>query len=113
MSVPALDPLIDLHIRTINQSILDIRDTLKAMSTAITTLARVESELKGAKESVSDHEDRILAVEKEIPLLRQTHHWVVTGVLGIIALVGLTFWHFVISPVTTPKAAVAAPAVPR
>lgn len=109
MVAAVLDPLVDLHIRTINEAILDIRSTLKVMSAAITTLARVETELKSAKDSVADHEVRIMGVEKELPLLRQTHHWVVAGVLGIATLVGLTFWQFVIAPRVTATSAVMAP----
>lgn len=96
--LPGADP-VAAYMASTNQSIADIKSTLAKMSDAILTLVRLEAEqrsqaasIKRVEVDIDEHAERIGKIELEMPLLRQTHRWVVTGVLGIIAMVAIQLY---------------------
>jgi len=91
--------LLAYHMQQTNASITEIKNTLGEMSRAVSALVRVEqqqldhaAEIRRAHAAIEDINERLLAVEIAIPLLRQTHSWVVAGVIGIVALVGISVY---------------------
>lgn len=100
-----VDPLYSYHMEETKGHIKEIKNTLSDMSKALSALVRVEQQqldhaasIARAHEGIEAHEARLQEVEKEIPLLRQTHKWVVAGVLGILALVGVNIYQTIVAP---------------
>lgn len=52
-------------------------------------LHRCFAEIKDVKE---DHEDRIRAVESEMPTVKMVRNWIVTGVVCVVSVAGIMVW---------------------
>jgi hypothetical protein len=74
-----------------------IEKTLQAISDNLVQLAALEQKhietreaLSRAFEHIDEHEERIRGMETEMPMLKMVKGWVITGVIGIIGLLGTT-----------------------
>ncbi len=76
-----------------------IEETLKAISENLKQLAQLEQKhietreaLGRAFEQIEGHDERLRGVEQEMPTLKLIRGWVISGVLGIIGLLGVTIF---------------------
>lgn len=66
-------------------------ETRDSLSRAFTAIQRLEDE------DLKDHENRLRAVEADMPTFRLIRNWVIAGVIGIVALVGIAVVGVVVS----------------
>lgn len=114
MAGEGLDPLVQAHMAATGKSIDEIKSSIVKITDALVTLVRLESEqrthaasIANIQEDATDHDRRLKAIEVVIPVLKQTHSWVVAGVIGIVAMVGVQVY----SVLTTPRPLVNFPAI--
>jgi hypothetical protein len=74
-----------------------IEETLKAISENLERLATLEQkhfetrdQVTRAFDSIADHDTRIRSIETEMPTLKLTRKWVMSGVIGTLTLLGVT-----------------------
>lgn len=84
------------EVRHVRESIVDIRETLRSINSAVQALVRVEQTQVGHQEAISrafksieDHESRLMEIENERGVINLVKNWVVAGVVGVIGLVAL------------------------
>ena len=73
-----------------------MEETLKEISAALTTLTRLEhqhietrSAMERAFKAIDRLGDRLTSVETEMPTLKLTRNWVISGVVGIWGLLAI------------------------
>lgn len=73
-----------------------IEKTLQAISENLTKLASLEQKhietreaIERAFNALEKHDTRIKSIETEMPTLQLVRGWVITGVVGILGLVGM------------------------
>lgn len=84
-----------------------IEKTLQAISENLTQLASLEQKhietrdaVGRAFDTLAEHNDRLRGIENEMPTLRLVRGWVISGMVGILALLGVAvFKLFTIVPV--------------
>lgn len=76
-----------------------IEKTLEAIRDNLTQLAQLEQKhietrdaLGRAFEQINAHDNRIRTVEQEMPTLKMVRGWVVSGVIGIVGLLGVALF---------------------
>lgn len=76
-----------------------IENTLKAISENLERLARLEQKHLETREAVGRAfdaidkiDERVRSVELEMPTLKLIRKWVVTGVLGIVSMLGVALF---------------------
>ena len=92
---PGIDVL-RTEVRHVRESMVEVKDTLRSINSAVQALVRVEQAQVSHQEaigrafkSLEDHEDRISVIENERGVINLVKNWVVAGVVGIIGLVAL------------------------
>lgn len=76
-----------------------IEQTLKAISDNLTKLAALEQKhietrdaVERAFDCIATHDTRIRAIETEMPTLKLTRGWILSGLVGIVSLLGLALF---------------------
>ncbi len=76
-----------------------IEKTLQAISDNLVQLATLEQKhietreaLGRAFEHIDDHDERLRTIETEMPMLKLVKGWVITGVIGIVGLLGTSIF---------------------
>lgn len=92
---PGIDVL-RTEVRHVRESMVEVKDTLRSINSAVQALVRVEQAQVGHQEaigrafkSLEDHEGRLQAIENERGVINLVKNWVIAGVVGIVGLVGL------------------------
>ena len=90
--------------RLINYRLHVIENAIKAMADGINKLANLEQRhtetresLERAFKTLEKHDTRIRAVEQEMPTMKLTRGWIVAGVVGVFAMVGVGIMKLVIA----------------
>ena len=99
----------DARIERVEEAVVGINESLKLLSkleerhqNTADGLRRAFVEIKEVQErkadqhQLDDHEARLRTIEADMPLLREIKRWVIAGVLGIIALVGIALVSLVV-----------------
>ena len=83
-----------------------IEDTLEKVSETLGKLAVLEQrhiETRGAIErsfsEIKALNERMRAVELDMPMLRQIKNWIVSGVVAVVGVVGMAVWEEVVKKV--------------
>lgn len=114
------DNRINVLERRVDDFSISINGKLDAISNALITLVRIEerqvnhdAKLTEIKKSVEDQESRLRKIElalpdeldkrlgnieKELPPLLESRKWVTMGLLGGIAMIGVSMMHIVLKP---------------
>ncbi|CAB4122835.1 hypothetical protein UFOVP33_61 [uncultured Caudovirales phage] len=86
-----------------------IEETLKAMRENLVQLTALEQKhletrqaLERAFEAIKDNDERMRVIEVEMPTLKMVRGWVIAGVIGCAALLGVTL--FKIATIATTHA---------
>ncbi len=80
---------LETSVERIDRAVERISDSIERISNAI-SVQRVNSDsIARSWRAVEDHEQRLRAVESDMPTLRLIRNWVVAGVVGTLALVGV------------------------
>lgn len=91
------------HVDTLTQYRLGmIEKTLEAIRDNLTQLAQLEQKhietreaLSRAFDEIKNHDGRLRSIEGEMPTLKLTRGWVISGVLGVLALLGVAIFKLV------------------
>lgn len=107
--------VLDVKLGGVNDRLDKIDETLKSVAGSLTEMVRLEERFAAQSERqtadravIADHETRIGDIEKILPPLMEARRWVIAGVIGIVAMVGLTVYNnfFSTSSVATRNARV-------
>jgi hypothetical protein len=102
----ARDPLTDYRLKTIEDAVKSIADNLSQLTVLEQKHVETREALGRAFLQIDDHDERIRTVETEMPTLKMIRGWVIAGVIGIVALVGIAFVNLIVSakpPISTPQ----------
>lgn len=101
----------------------DLRDISRVQSESLQKLVVLEERHHESRESlarafgvIKEHEERLQVIERELPPLHETRRWIISGVLGVLAVVGLAMLAMVVikpassMPYQQPPAVVYPPA---
>lgn len=101
----ARDPLTDYRLKTIEEAVKSIADNLSQLTVLEQKHVETREALGRAFVEINDHDARIRTVETEMPTLKMIRGWVIAGVIGIVALVGIAFVNLVTThpPHSTPQ----------
>lgn len=76
--------------------VADIKNQVATLNTSLERLARIEERhqnhhhaLERAFTTLKEHDGRIKAIEVQEPISKMVQKWVITGVIGVVSLVGL------------------------
>ena len=78
------------------QAVREIRDLSQRQADSLESLVRLEERHGESREALSrafatlkDHDTRMGAIEREMPGLLETRRWVVSGIIGLVAIIGI------------------------
>lgn len=101
------DSVIELRVSNLESTVNEIREAVKSIDRSMQTFARLEvhhSETRDAlgrafaeieelkkeqREYLKDHETRIRMIEQEMPTTKLVRGWIIAGVIGLVAIVGM------------------------
>lgn len=90
------DKLTDYRLATVEDAVKSIAENLTQLTALEQKHIETREALGRAFSELKDHDVRIKAVEIEMPTLKLTRGWVITGVIGIVTLVGIAATSLVI-----------------
>lgn len=67
-------------------------------------MADEETDLKRTRQLLDAGDARLTKIEQKLPALIETRKWIVSGVIGILAMVGMTAWDTLFHPNRSPTA---------
>jgi len=105
--------LVDFRLKNIEESLQRMADQMGVLVGLQQQYIETREALARAFKTIEDHEHRLRAMENEMPTLRMTSRWVISGVIGLICLVGV-MWFKILTYDTRPISSLApvAPTVP-
>lgn len=71
-----------------NSALKGIDDSLRKLTALEAHHAQTKDEVQRAFKEIKDHEDRLRAIEAELPQMKLVAKYVIAGGVGVIALVG-------------------------
>lgn len=81
-----------VEVRHVRESITEMRDMLKSINSAVQALVRVEQQqveqrdsINRAHESIENHNERLMVLERAQPSLLMTRNWVLAAVVAVFA----------------------------
>ncbi|WKZ15421.1 MAG: hypothetical protein QY317_16115 [Candidatus Jettenia caeni] len=88
--------VLEYRLDVVESAIAEIKEAVKSIDKSLDVIARIEEKHLDTREALGrafkcleGHEERIKAIEMEIPTLQMMRNWIISGVLGIVALVGI------------------------
>lgn len=88
--------VLEYRINTLEGSVTEIKQAVKSIDASLQILARLEQRhaetrdgLERAFKEIEDHETRVRIIEGEMPTIKLTRGWLVSGVVSVIGVVGL------------------------
>lgn len=89
--------VLEYRIASLELAVNEIRQAVKSIDASLQVLARLEvhhadtrDTLARAFSDIGDHETRMRLIEEDMPTVKLTSRWVTAGVIGIVAMVGVT-----------------------
>lgn len=76
---------VDQHEAWINE----MRDAVKSIDRSLQLLSLVEAQHVKSRTQITEMAERLRGIELELPTLRLVRGWMISGVLGVVAAVGL------------------------
>ena len=94
--------ILELRVANLEESVGEIRKAVRSIDGSLQTLTRLEVHHSETRDSLTrtftqlgDHEERIRALEIEAPSAKMIRNWIVSGVIGIVVLAGLTLFRLI------------------
>lgn len=82
------EDLTEYRISLVEQTLKSINDNLAQLATLEQKHFETRDALARAFKHLEDQDERLRSLETEMPLLKMVRSWVITGVVGIVALLG-------------------------
>ena len=106
------DTMTSIEARLIESSLSQMRaeltrqgDTLVGINESLRTLTRVEEaqvhikdRLSEGSKKLTDHEQRLVAIEQQMPGLKEMRRWVIGGILAGVGMIGTALVKLVLLP---------------
>lgn len=99
--MPELDH--EVRLRVVEKDSLDIKSSFRRIEEYLQTLTRIEERQVGFGDAVARSfkeieklEQRVMDIEVVIPGLKEVRGWIITGVLGIMGLLGTAVFYLVV-----------------
>lgn len=98
--------ILEYRVSQLEGAIGEIKSAVKSIDASLQSLARLEARhaetrdaleraFDGIKElkdvDIKDHETRLREIEENMPTVKLVRNWVITGVLGVLAMSGTVF----------------------
>jgi len=87
---------LESRVDFLEKTVHEVRDAVRSIDGSLKELVRLEvahaetrNGLTRAFLEINDHEERLRKIEAEMPTMRMARGWVVSGVIGLVALLGL------------------------
>ncbi len=88
------------QVRAIDGRINGIDSTLRTVADSLTAFVRLEErhaalikQVEAVVEELGEHSKRLDSIDIKIPPLVETRKWIISGTLGIVALVGIGIYN--------------------
>jgi len=95
MNDPKNNDVLDFRVSALEKGFEHISKAVESIAVSLEALARLEEYHKQSRSSInrsfseiSTHDVRLRLLEMEMPLLKLVRGWVITGVIGIVAILG-------------------------
>lgn len=87
--------VLEYRVNALEAVVGEVKNAVKSIDTSLQTLASLEVHhaetrdgLERAFSEIGDHENRVRAIESEMPTIKLIRNWVVGGVLACVSMVG-------------------------
>lgn len=94
---------LESRVDFLEKTVHEVRDAVRSIDESLRELVRLEvahaetrNGLTRAFLELNDHEDRLRRIEADMPTMRMARGWVVSGVIGLVGLLGIALASLVI-----------------
>lgn len=87
---------LETTVERIDEAIRNIQESLAALVRLEERHAETRESLGRAFAAVKSVDDRVRAIETEMPMLKQVRQWVFSGVIGVLGIVGTAVVYMVV-----------------
>lgn len=84
--------LTEYRLASIEETLASINETLRTLTSLEAKHMETRSALERAFTEIGRHEDRLRAIELELPTLKLIRGWVIAGVLSCASMLGVTIF---------------------
>lgn len=88
--------VLEFRLSVVEKTIVKIEQGVDSIADSLQTLARIEAHQSNTADAVTrcvaaleSHDERLRHLESEVPITRLVRNWVIAGVIGVVALVGV------------------------
>lgn len=103
MSEPTTHAVLNVRVTNLEKVVERVSTAVESIAISFNALTRLEERheytkqaMERAFESIGKQDERITKMELEMPSLKMVRGWVITGVLGIMGILGVAVLHLVL-----------------